>query len=69
MREDGTKVYEIWGPLFFGPVQTFNTKFDIKNDPAKIELDFMESRVSDHSGIEAIRGIANKYIDMGKEIR
>lgn len=69
MREDGTKVYEIWGPLFFGSVQAFNSKFDVKSDPKHIELDFMESRVSDHSGVEAIRGIANKYLDMGKKIK
>ncbi len=68
-RADGTKVYEIWGPLFFASVQNFNSKFDFKNDPEKIELDFIESRVSDHSGIEAIRTVANKYLDLGKDIK
>lgn len=68
-KEDGTKVYEIWGPLFFGSVQTFVGKFDAKNDPEGIEIDFIESRVSDHSGIEAIRTIANRYLDLGKSIR
>lgn len=69
IKEDGTKVYEIWGPLFFGSVQGFNSKFDPKNDPQKVELDFIESRVSDHSGVEAVRNVANKYLDLGKEIR
>jgi len=68
IKENGTKVYEIWGPLFFGSVQTFNTKFDVKNDPNNIEIDFIESKVSDHSGIEALRNIANKYLDAGKNI-
>ncbi|KAB2808606.1 SulP family inorganic anion transporter [Phaeocystidibacter luteus] len=68
MKEDGTKVYEIWGPLFFGSVQGFNTKFDPKNDPNRVEIDFIESRVSDHSGVEAIRNLANKYLDLGKEV-
>lgn len=68
LKEDGTKVYEIWGPLFFGSTQVFNNKFDVKNDPEKVELDFMESKVSDHSGVEAIRSIANKYLDAGKSI-
>ena len=63
---DGIKVYEIWGPLFFGSIQAFNEKFDVKNDPEKIEIDFIESKVSDHSGIEAVRGIVNKYEDAGK---
>lgn len=69
MKEDGTKVYEIWGPLFFGSVQTFNSKFDAKNDPEMVEIDFIESKISDHSGVEAIRGIANKYLDLGKQVR
>lgn len=69
IKEDGTKVYEIWGPLFFGSVQNFNSKFDAKNDPQSIEIDFIESKVSDHSGIEALRNIANKYMDMGKKIK
>ncbi len=68
-KEDGTKVYEIWGPLFFGSVQTFNSKFDVRNDPDRVEIDFIESKVSDHSGIEALRSIANKYLDQGKQIR
>jgi len=69
LKEDGTKVYEIWGPLFFGSVQAFNSKFDPKTDPENIEIDFIESRVSDHSGMEAVRGIANKYIEQGKKVK
>ncbi len=69
IKPDGTKVYEIWGPLFFGSSQVFANKFDPKNDPDKVEIDFIESKVSDHSGIEAIRSIANKYIDLGKELK
>jgi sulfate permease, SulP family len=69
IKEDGTKVYEIWGPLFFGSVQNFNSKFDANTDPDNVEIDFIESRVSDHSGIEAVRSIANKYLDMGKEVK
>ena len=65
---NGVKVYEIWGPLFFGSIQAFNDKFDIKSDPEQIEIDFIESKVSDHSGIEALRGIVNKYEDAGKTV-
>ena len=67
IKEDGTKVYEIWGPLFFGSVQNFNSKFDVRNDPYKVEIDFIESRVSDHSGMEAIYSLARKYMELGKE--
>ncbi|WP_430409742.1 SulP family inorganic anion transporter [Kordia sp.] len=67
--EDGTKVYEIFGPLFFGSIQAFNSKFDIKNDPNKVVIDFMESRVSDHSALEAIFNLIKKYETAGKELR
>lgn len=69
MKDDGTKVYEIWGPLFFGSIREFNGKFDVKNDPDKIEIDFVESRVSDHSAIEAIFNLVNKYRAENKEIK
>jgi SulP family sulfate permease len=47
----------------------FGSKFNPKNDPDKIEIDFIESRVSDHSGIEAIKSITDKYRQFGKQIR
>tara|TARA_R110000787_G_scaffold66701_1_gene149735 strand:+ start:1654 stop:3282 length:1629 start_codon:yes stop_codon:yes gene_type:complete len=68
IKEDGTKVYEIWGPLFFGSISAFNDKFDIKNDPDVIEIDFVESRVSDHSALEAIFVLVEKYQAAGKKI-
>ena len=68
-KNDGTKVYEIWGPLFFGSIQAFNSKFDIANDPDSVEIDFMESRVSDHSALEAIWALVGKYETAGKKIK
>ncbi len=69
MREDGTKVYEIWGPLFFGSIIAFNEKFDVKNDPQQVEIDFVESRISDHSALEAIFNLVNKYEAEGKSVK
>ncbi|QCE41766.1 SulP family inorganic anion transporter [Psychroserpens sp. NJDZ02] len=69
VKADGTKIYEIWGPLFFGSIQAFNEKFDAKNDPDKIEIDFVESRISDHSALEAIFNLVEKYEKEGKQIR
>src|SRR5690606_11189270 len=69
IREDGTKIYEIWGPLFFGSIQNFNAKFDVKNDPQNVEIDFIESRISDHSALEAIFNLVNKYDTEGKSIK
>ncbi len=68
LKEDGTKVYEIWGPLFFGSISAFNEKFDVKNDPQHVEIDFVEARISDHSAIEAIFALVEKYHAEGKSI-
>ena len=67
-KADGTKIYEIWGPLFFGSISAFNDKFDVKNDPAQVEIDFVEARISDHSAIEAIFALVEKYQAANKKI-
>jgi len=69
IQPDGTKTYEIWGPLFFGSIQNFNSKFDPKSDPQHVEIDFIESRVSDHSALEAILNLVAKYEVEGKSIK
>ena len=68
LKDDGTKVYEIWGPLFFGSISAFNEKFDVKNDPETVEIDFVEARISDHSAIEAIFALVEKYQAADKKI-
>ena len=68
INQEGVKVYEIWGPLFFGSTQAFMAKFDPKQDPDNVIVDFMESRVSDHSGIEALWNLGKKYEELGKSI-
>ena len=67
-KEDGTKVYEIWGPLFFGSTTGFNSKFEVSTDPSHVEIDFIESKVGDHSGVEALHNISNKYLEAGKKV-
>ena len=68
-KSNGVKVYEIWGPLFFGSVSVFNQKFNIRKDPNEIEIDFVESRVCDHSAIEAIFNLVNKYNNVDKKVK
>ena len=68
VKENGTLVYEIWGPLFFGSISVFNEKFDVKKDPENVEIDFIESRVSDHSAIEAIFTLVERYEKAGKKV-
>lgn len=64
----GAKVYEIYGPLFFGSVTHFLEKFDIENDPSEVIIDFKESRVADMSAIDALSKITAKYAAMNKHV-
>ena len=66
--EHGIKHYEIYGPLFFGSIELFNSKFDVKNDPQEIVVDFAESRVMDQSAIEALNKLAERYHKNSKSI-
>jgi len=59
--DKGVKVYEIEGPLFFACAQEFRELFDPKNDGKEVIVDFAKSRVVDHSGIEAIDALAERY--------
>jgi sulfate permease, SulP family len=66
--DKGVKHYEMFGPLFFGSVTTFNEKFDVLNDPAQVIIDFAECRVTDMSGIEALNRITERYSKAGKKL-
>ncbi|MDO6705760.1 SulP family inorganic anion transporter [Photobacterium sp. 1_MG-2023] len=66
--ENGSKVYHLNGPLFFGSVSHFLELFDASNDPKDIIIDFADSRVADHSAIEAIDTVAERYAKEGKTL-
>ena len=61
INDNGTRVYELRGPLFFGSVRAFSDLFDPRNDPDDVIIDFSDSKVADHSGIEAIDNLAERY--------
>ncbi len=63
-----SKVYELHGPLFFGSVHNFQDLFDPKNDPDDVVVEFKYSRVSDHSAIEAIDTLAERYLSVHKRL-
>lgn len=67
-EEDGTKVYTLEGPLFFGSATTFSENFDIDNDPPRVVIDFKNAKVVDFSGVEAIDAIVKKYEQAGKSL-
>lgn len=66
--EKGVKHYEIYGPLFFGSVTAFNSKFNVLEDPKEVIIDFEESRVVDMSAIEALNVITERYHKAGKRV-
>jgi len=67
-ENDGTRVYTLDGPLFFGSATTFADNFDIPQDPPKVVIDFKDARVMDSSGVEAIDAITKKYEEAGKNL-
>lgn len=66
--ENGTKHYQIYGPLFFGSTSAFLEKFDVNNDPQEVIIDFTESRITDMSAIETLNKLTLKYQQAGKKI-
>jgi len=66
--ENGSKIYSVWGAIFFGSSRNFIEAFDIKNDPDDIIIDFAHARVFDHSGIDSINTLTEKYKKAGKKL-
>ena len=66
--EKGVKHYEIYGPLFFGSTTAFAEKFDVKNDPNQIIIDFKESKITDMSAIDAVNKITGRYAKLHKTV-
>lgn len=66
--DEGQKVYELRGPVFFGSVADFKELFNPEEDPEHVVIEFQRSRVSDHSGIEALDGLAERYQAAGKNL-
>ena len=64
----GSKIYALSGPLFFGSVTSFSDLFDPKQDPDDVVIDFLDSRVWDHSGLQAIDALADRYEAAGKKL-
>ena len=68
LNERGSRVYRVSGPLFFASVAKFNEAFDPREDPDDVIIDFVRSKVVDHSAIEAIDSLAEKYRNFGKTL-
>ncbi|WP_189399804.1 SulP family inorganic anion transporter [Arenicella chitinivorans] len=57
----GSHYYTVHGPLFFGSTASFSEQFTPRDDNTDVIIDFADSRVVDHSGIEAIDALAMRY--------
>ena len=64
----GARVHELNGPLFFGSVKNFLELFNPEEDADDVIIEFQNSRVADHSAIEAIDTLAERYIRAGKTL-
>ncbi|SMF18912.1 SulP family inorganic anion transporter [Pseudobacteriovorax antillogorgiicola] len=64
--EEGRKTYRLQGSLFFGSTTDFMSIFDVANDPEQVIVDFAHAKVVDHSGLEAIDSLTEKYRKNGK---
>jgi len=62
----GSTVYDVTGPLFFGSIANFLEQFDMDKDSNDVIVEFKNSRVVDHSAIEAIDTLAERYLSRGK---
>ncbi len=66
--ERGSKIYELHGPLFFASVRNFQDLFNCNEDPDDVIIEFQHSRVMDHSAVEAIDTLAERYVNAGKTL-
>jgi len=67
--EDGTKYYDIEGPLFFAASNRFVKVMNPENDPDKVEVRFSSSTsIMDYSAMEALHKIAVSYAGKNKKV-
>ncbi len=64
----GSKIYRLRGALFFGSARNFLELFEPSQDPDDVIIDFHYARVHDHSAIEAIKSLADRYTRLGKRL-
>ena len=68
LNEKDQTVYELHGPLFFGSVTSFRDLFQPRIDTQDVIVDFRYTRVCDHSALEAIDNLAERYAKVGKTL-
>lgn len=64
-----TKVYDVKGPLYFAATTRFVDAFAYDDDPDHVLIDFSKAHVWDHSGVNAISKVVEKYEALDKRVR
>jgi len=67
--DQGRRVYEVEGTLFFASAHQFSELFSPRNDPDNVVIDFKRARIVDHSAIDAINALAERYERRGKRLQ
>jgi sulfate permease, SulP family len=68
-NENKEREYHLHGPLFFASISSFNDLFDAKKDPQQVVVNFQHCRVWDHSALEALKRLSQRYREVGKSLR
>jgi len=66
--DKGGKHYELSGYVFFASTDNFSEIFTVQADPHKVYIDFKDAKILDHSGIEAVNSLTEKYLRAGKTL-
>ena len=68
VEDHGWKVYQLYGTLFFASTADFLSQFTPADDTDEVVIDFARARVMDHSAVEAIDSLAERYRKAGKRL-
>lgn len=68
VESHGWKVYELDGTLFFALAADFLSQFTLAEDSNEVVIDFARAKVMDHSAVEAIDSLAERYRKAGKRL-
>lgn len=61
-------IYHVSGPLYFSSTTAFLEEFTPLHDKEEVIIDFAYSKVCDHSGLEAIDALSERYAKLNKKL-
>ena len=67
--QEGVRIYNLQGLLYFGSVREFSERLSPVKDPDEVIIDFKEARVCDYSSLEALSVLSERYKNAGKRLR